>query len=253
MQEGSRLEALYQARKCGTSVDAWADGLSLEDALKLQLDVADRFAAEGEMIGGWKVGLTSGPARDSMGKNYRPFGFVLSSRIFPSGARIPYAGILNCAIEAELCLVVDSPLRGAISPDAARASTRGVAPSLELVERRISSTRPDHATMLADGLNNWGMVVGDDILPEDFSQEDTTAKLTRSDELIASARAGVDLVIDDVFMSLSMLCRELDKYGRGIDAGQTVLTGAFVMAKVSAPSQWTARFADLGEVSVSFI
>jgi len=43
-----------------------------------------------------------------MGKDFRPFGYVLQSRIFSSGASAPLAKMLNCHIEPELCLIVGS-------------------------------------------------------------------------------------------------------------------------------------------------
>ena len=56
----------------------------LEAALQRQLDGLGSAAPAG-----WKVGLTSGAARDSMGEGFRPFGHIHRDRVFNSGARIP--------------------------------------------------------------------------------------------------------------------------------------------------------------------
>ena len=67
-----------------------SDRQQLEAGLQRQLDaLGDRAPA------GWKVGLTSGAARDSMGEGFRPFGHILPDRVFDSGARIPLAGPAN--------------------------------------------------------------------------------------------------------------------------------------------------------------
>src|SRR5262245_27465325 len=133
------IDALYVGRKNGSSPSRLDQvQLSVEDALAIQLGVLGRFVTAGEKRGGWKVGLTSGQARDRMGKDFRPFGYVLRSRIFQSGAAVPRTKVLNCSVEPELCLVIGSPLRGdAVDVADAKAAVRAVAPAFEINERRI--------------------------------------------------------------------------------------------------------------------
>ena len=102
------IDALYTARKNGLSPSGLDEvEFDLEEALELQLGVLSRFEAAGEKRGGWKVGLTSGGARDRMGKDFRPFGYVLKNRILSSGSSAPAAKILNCSVEPELCRPLD--------------------------------------------------------------------------------------------------------------------------------------------------
>src|SRR6266545_1485215 len=161
VDQAAVIDALYVARKNGSQPSGLAQvQLELEEALEMQLRVLGRFEAEGEKLGGWKVGLTSGNARDRMGKDFRPFGYVLQSRIFPSGATVPVAKIVNCAIEPELCLIIGSPLRGdAVGVTEAKAAVRAVAPAFEINQRRVGSDA-GQALLLADGLAQWGIVVG---------------------------------------------------------------------------------------------
>jgi 2-keto-4-pentenoate hydratase len=132
----------------------------LDEALEMQLRVLRRFEAEGERLGGWKVGLTTGKARDRMRKDFRPFGYVLQSRIFPSGATVPVAKIMHCHVEPELCLITGSPLRGAaVGVTEAKAAVRAIAAVFEINEMRMR-TNTSQALLLADGLAQWGVVVG---------------------------------------------------------------------------------------------
>src|SRR5262244_40696 len=161
VDQAAVIDALYVARKNGVQPSGLDQvQLGLEGALAMQLRVLGRFEAEGERLGGWKVGLTSGNARDRMGKDFRPFGYVLQSRIFQSGATVPIAKIMNCALEPELCLIIGSPLHGdAVNAAEAKAAVRAVAPAFEINQRRVG---PDagQALLLADGLAQWGIVVG---------------------------------------------------------------------------------------------
>src|SRR5262249_52327150 len=76
------IDVLYEARRDGTEpVLGQGAQLDQETALRVQLGVLDRFVGDGEQLGGWKAALSSGTSRDMMGKDFRPFGYVLKSRI----------------------------------------------------------------------------------------------------------------------------------------------------------------------------
>lgn len=247
------IEMLHEARRSGRAVELPGDELDLDEALAVQLAVSDRFAAAGEPIGGWKVGQTSGPARESMGEGVRPFGYVLEHRILHSGDDIAVASIHDPVIEAELSLVLGEPLRGEVTQERARAAVDRVVASFEIVERRVAGKDPlDVGTKVAAGLNQWGLVLGESI-PTAAFHGGTRAELVRDGDPVGSAIAGEDLLIDDVFLSLAHLCARLDHHGRGLAAGQTVLTGAFVLAPVTGPGRWRATFREVGQVEVRFV
>jgi len=244
------VEALYTGRKNGeqpSGLDQVQFGL--DEALALQLRVLGRFESAGEKLGGWKVGLTSGAARDRMGKDFRPFGYVLQSRIFRSGASVPIAKIPNCAVEPELCLIIGSPLRGdTVDVAQAKAAVRAVAPAFELNQRRVG---PDggQALMLADGLAQWGIVVGPEAPVRDNLIE-TTVEFYRDGQLVETKTPGATM--DDPYLSLSGVCRLLHKYGLGLEPGQPVITGAFCHHAVRQPGTYRTVFSGIGEVAVRF-
>ncbi len=245
------IDTLYTARRDGlplTGLDLTQ--LGLEDALTMQLGVLGRFEAAGERRGGWKVGLTSGGARDRMGKDFRPFGYVLQHRILHSGATAPLAKILNCSVEPELCLIVGAPLRGDhVSAAEAKAAVRAVAPAFEINERRIL---PDsgHAMLLADGLAQWGIVVGPEAPVRD-GLIDTTVEFYRDEQLVETKTPGTTM--DDPYLSLARLCNRLHQYGVGLEPGQPVITGSFCHHAVRQPGAYRAVFVGIGEVAVKFI
>jgi 2-keto-4-pentenoate hydratase len=250
MDDETLLRALVQARLKGSAdAELSAAGRDLRQALILQLAVLDRLVASGERLGGWKVGLTAGARRDVMGKDFRPFGYVLDSRIFRSGDALAQDEITGCYLEPELCLVLGAPLRGDdIDPVAARAAVRAVAPAFELNEVRLPAGA-DHATTVADGLGNWGIVLGPEA-PVRSDLTETTVELWHDDELVATKTPGDSM--DDPFLSLSRLCGLLHQYGRGLQPGQRVITGSFCNHPVPGPGSWRADFSAIGEVAVRF-
>lgn len=252
MQDQSVLiDTLYTGRRDSVA----ASGLDpvqcdLEEALGLQLRVLERFTAGGEQLGGWKVGLTSGRARDRMGTGFRPFGYILHSRIFEAGSVLPRANILNCQLEPELCLIVGSALSGEkVSAAEAKAAVRAVAPAFEINEIRLGAdTGP--AALLADGLAQWGIVLG----PPAAVRDDlihTTAEFSQDGRLVETKTPGESM--DDPYLSLARLCRLLHAYGRGLEPGQPVITGSFCHHAITQPGTYRASFSDIGDVSVRFV
>jgi 2-keto-4-pentenoate hydratase len=243
------IQALYDARRGGAEpVGVEHLEISQPEALRAQLDVLRRLQSDGEALGGWKVGLTSGRMRDVMGKDFRPFGYVLKSRLFPSGAACPLAPIFRCRMEPELCLVLGKPLRGRVSVAEARDAVRGVAAAFEINELRVPPTwtRP---LLVADGLSQWGVVVGPEAPVRD-SLVDTTVRFYQDDDLLNEVTPGETM--DDPYLSLARLAAQLDEYGLGLEAGQPVITGSFCSTAVERPARYRATFSDVGEVVVSF-
>ncbi len=226
--------------------------LTIEEAEAMQLDILDRWCSRGESLGGWKVGLTSGSSRDAFGKGVRPFGHILHNRIIKSGDELKYSVIRRCGVENELCFIMDRDLSGlTVTPAMARAAIGGVAPAFEVNETRIVGAT-DGACRVADNLSHWGIVVGEPLRfrDNDFDFESLSVVLRRDGMEVERVDARGH--IDDHFVSIAALARELAKFGRGIRGGQRVITGSFTRQSVKGPSQWEADFGVFGTVSISF-
>ena len=97
--------------------------------------------------------MSSGAGRDMMGEGFRPFGYVLGSRVFGSGTR-SRSRALPALIEPELCLVLGEALAGVdVTPEQARAAVRGAAPAFEVIELRCPGVAaPPITRAVADGV-----------------------------------------------------------------------------------------------------
>jgi len=244
------IDTLYHARRNGTRpAHIEPSPSNLDEALAVQLHVLRRFEAAGERLGGWKVGLTSGKARDRMGKDVRPFGYVLRSRVFSSRATLPVASIMRCHIEPELCLIVGSALRGRdVDHQQAKATVRAVAPAFEINEVRV---QPDQGSLslVADGLAQWGIVVGPEAPVRD-GLVNTTVTFSHNGQVVETKTPGATM--DDPYLSLARLCRRLHSFGLGLEPGQPVITGSFCHHAVTQPGGYSAAFSGVGTVSVRF-
>ncbi len=227
---------------------------SIDEGQTICVGLLDRLLAEGEQLGGWKLGLTSGRSRDAFGTGIRPFGFILASRIHPSGAileRLPGLGVEN-----ELCWVLAEPLAGeSVTAEDARRAVAGVAPAFELNQSRL----PDDAApglRVADNLSQWGLVVGELLsIPGAFDLdvllEELTVTLLCDEGFCEQVPARGH--IDDHFESLARLARELARFGRSLAPGEHVITGAYTRQRVEHPATWRGEFgAILGDVEITF-
>jgi 2-keto-4-pentenoate hydratase len=250
----SAAEVMFAAARSGrldpaalAPFDGWPDG-ELDGGLAVQLQVLSRWEAAGETLGGWKVGLTSRAGRDSMGPGFRPFGYVLTSRILDAGAEIAAAGG-NFALEPEIGLTLGTALGGEVTVGQARAAVESVHPAFEILQRRVPASGRKPVIRLSDGLGQWGVVMGPGHTP-DTGLEELTVELFRDGTLVGSGGAGPE-VVDSPFLSLVRVCRELARHGRRLEAGQRVITGSLLdPVELDGPSTWEARFGSLGTVSL---
>jgi 2-keto-4-pentenoate hydratase len=243
---------LFDARRSGRpGLDLSSYRLDRASALHLQLAVLDRFLADGDTLAGWKVEFTAGAAKDRLGVGYRPFGYILQSHVFEPGSHIRWGDVATGATvraDAEVCLVLDKDVSGVIDRDRACKAVGEVVPALEITQRRRAPDCDD-ATVLADGCANWGIVAGTKGCAPSDGLGGIGVELLHNGTVVNVRDA--HHVMDDPFVSLAALSASLASHGQLLRAGQRVITGAFVTTEV-APGTWQARFAGLGEVSVTF-
>lgn len=243
-------DEVYRGHLSGEIVATPAlEALTPEEGLQVQLAVLDRLRADGEEIGGWKIGMTSGSARDAMGKGVRPFGYILKSRIHASGSTVALGPKGPDGIEPELDFRVEHPLKGAsLTAEAIRNAVSPAIPSFELLASRLKGTTNPGAA-IASGLSNWGLVLAQ---PSGWRGDiaDIAATLHRDGDLVG--KAGPQFEIDDPMQSIITLCRTLDRFGLGLERGQHIITGAFHKSAVEAPGKWTGSFAGVGTVEITF-
>ena len=223
--------------------------LSLAQGQKIQLALLQRWLDNGEQLGGWKIGMTSGASRNAMGDGIRPFGFILASRIKTKGDTMSVAALHKGQVENELCFCMDKPLGANATADSARASVRAVLPAFEINQKRLPADAPA-GLRVADNLSNWGIAIGEGSPPPAHIQDldDMTVTLSGSDGVIEQvASAGH---IDNHFRSIATLARSLSDYGHALQPGQYVITGAYGKTPF-APGIYCGDFGpDIGAVEV---
>ena len=203
---------------------------SADEGQALQFQLLDRWLNEGEELGGWKIGMTSGESRDALGVGVRPSGFVLKSRIFASGAQLPRSRLFKGGVENELCFIVGQALGDGATPTGAKSAMSGLAPGFEINQKRLP---PGSAPGLriADNLSNWGIVCGEPITDAQLSDNLSALQVTLN-ELTNTGENEIESVASDGHMdphyeSLAILAQRLADFGHSLTPGQQVITGAY--------------------------
>ncbi len=246
-------DRLWEARQKGDHAPDWLNGaLTLEQALDVQLGLLERKLAQGEALGGWKVGLTSERARSALGVDERPFGHVLASRVQKSGAHLAPGEISRPSIEPEMCFTIGRRIQGdRVSRDEIAGSVARVAAGFELNERRPGSARPDFCAMVTDCLAQWGIVDGEGVeLAKAGDLGAVRCTLARDGEQVYTGLSRDEL--DDHLDSLSRLVAGLSAHGRALEPGQRVITGAFARFAAEPGQHWRADYEGIGRVEVVF-
>lgn len=224
---------------------------SVVDGQELQFAVLSRLEAEGERLGGWKIGWTSRGARDRSG-GARPVGYVLSSRILESGATLRRSAVPALRVEPELVLTLGDSLSGReVTAAEARAAVVDVRPGFELLWPRLPEG-VNESIRLGNGLNNWGIVIGPPIDPATDLRGLAVDLRVDGASRLTGAMAPDN--IDDPFEALSVACHDLAAFGRGFEAGQRLLAGSITPSiPATEGDRFEAVFGDLGSVSLTFL
>jgi len=222
------------------------EAVDFDEGQFMQVDLLNRWLAQGEQLGGWKIGMTSGASRNALGEGLRPFGFVLDSRIKLSGDSLELDALCRGQVENELCFLIGAPLGADATREDAVAAVAGIVPAFEINQKRL----PGNASAglrVADNLSNWGIVVGKPVMPNDAL--DALNVATLADGEIVESVSSADH-IDDHFESLATLARRLAAFGQSLEAGQYVITGAYGKTPF-AKGHFRGEFSlDIGSVEV---
>lgn len=250
-------QALFAARRDRTPIAPLSDTdptLTIADAYAIQEAYAAAIVAdEGGTVVGYKLGLTSKPMQELLGVDQPDYGPVLSSMVFDDGASLRAGALIQPRAEAEIALVLGSPLRGpsCTRADAAAAVTSARA-AIEVVDSRIVDWRITLVDTIADLASSAAIVLGRDVVPTDGWEPRLTGMVVAKDGETQATGAGA-AAMGDPLETVAWLANTLAPFDVTLEAGHFVMTGALHAAfPVEAGVVVAAEFDRLGSVSVRF-
>lgn len=231
---------------------AWRDRLSLDDAYRVQLALVDRRCTGAVTQIGWKVGLTARPIQEQFGVHEPVFGCLLSEGRVASGRTFRHADLIAPGFENEICVVLGRELAGAAlgTGDVARAVAR-CHPALEIIETRGDFTS-QLALALADNAQQKYFVLGAPVpLTPDLDLSAIGVRVLVNGAAVGAGRG--DAVLGHPLASVAWLAGKLAAYGRGLRAGDHVMTGSFTRQfPIARGDRIRAEFDRVGPVEAAF-
>lgn len=236
-----------------TPLTEQAAELTLPEAYAIQRDLEQAVVARGERVIGWKVGFTGAALQEAYGVTEPVAGFVLASGVFGSGAAVPAARFVGLGVEAEVAFLLKAELAGpGVTAASALLAVEGALPALELIDFRFGG-KPRGVDMIADGVAANAIVLGGaltSVIGLDLALEGVVFE--QNGQVVSTNTAAE--VMGNPLNSLAWLANTLGRAGRGLRAGDIVLTGS--IGKVLRPKVGEfvrASFTRLGSAACRFV
>jgi 2-oxo-hept-3-ene-1,7-dioate hydratase len=227
-------ESLQRAEKSRTQIRHLSlqfPNITIEDAYAIQKAWIDIKLAEGRVVKGHKIGLTSKAMQSALNIDEPDSGVLLDDMFFADGGLVPSDRFIATRVEAELAFIVKQRLAGpgCTMFDVLNA-TDFVVPALEILDTRIERVDPGtKATRkifdtIADNAANAGIVLGSRPLDADLRW--IGALCFRNGQLEETGLAAG--VLNHPATAVAWLANKIAALGLALEAGQVVLAGSFI-------------------------
>lgn len=207
--------------------------MTIEDAYAIQKEWVGLKLAEGRVLKGHKIGLTSKAMQASSQIDEPDYGALLDDMFFDDGCDIPTDRFIVPRIEVELAFVLAKPLRGPNCTlfDVYNA-TDYVIPALELIDARCHNIDPETNRprkvfdTISDNAANGAVILGGrPIKPRDLDMRWISALLYRNGVIEESGVAAA--VLNHPANGVAWLANKLAPHNVELQPGQIILGGSF--------------------------
>ena len=254
---------LYDARKARTQLrhfSAEHRGMTIEDGYAIQREWVRLELADGRVIKGRKIGLTSRAMQQASQITEPDYAPLMDDMFFAAGGDIDIERFIAPRVEVELAFVLHSPLRGpGITIFDVLRATEYVTPALEIIDARIEQfdrdTRAPRKVFdtIADFAANAGIVVGGlPVRPDAVDLRWVGALLHKNAVIEETGIAAA--VLNHPAAGVAWLANKIAPYDEGLKAGDVVLGGSFTRPTgVTRGDVLHADYGRLGAISIRFV
>jgi len=252
----SAAELLYTAQNGRAPIGPLTERfpeLDVEGAYAIQQVNLGRRIAEGRVVAGHKIGLTSEPMQTLLGVDEPDFGYILDDMVLTTGSAVPCGRFCAPRVEPEIAFLLREPLRGpGVTAAEVRAATKAVAVALEVVDSRIADWKLTLPDTVADNASSGAVVLGQ-WHPFDSRTDLAAARASLSLNGVEIDTGVGAAVMGDPAEAVAWLANALAPFGTEILTDQFVMSGSFTSAAfVHAGYHAATTISGLGTVSLSF-
>jgi 2-keto-4-pentenoate hydratase len=247
-----QLHQAYRGCRATPPITDTDPDLGMAEGYAIQQEFVRLLETEGEVIVGYKVGLTSKAMQTMLGVDQPDFGPLFASGFHQSPAHVSVGRFIAPRVEAEIGLVLGEDLSGPNCTIAdVRAAAAGVVAALEIVDSRITDWKIKLADTIADLASGGAFVRSAEVIAlGDWEPRLTGVVFTMNDEIIATSAGAAAL--GDPLAVVAWLANMLSSAGVRLRAGQIIMTGALhAMVPLNAGDHVVAAFDRLGRVEMT--
>jgi 2-keto-4-pentenoate hydratase len=249
-------ELLWSAAAAGTAIPPLRETfptLTEQDAYAVQEFNTQRRLTEGGRLVGRKIGLTARAVQQQLGVDQPDYGLLFADMAVADGEPVRWSRLMQPKVEAEVALVIEHDLAepGITIAHLLRAVAFAL-PAIEIVGSRIADWNIRFVDTVADNASSSAFVLGNTPVPLDgLDLRLAGMVMERAGEQV-SLGAGAACLGHPLNAAL-WLANKMAEVGRGLKAGDVVLTGALgPMVPVRPGDVFEARIQGLGSVRAVF-
>lgn len=253
---------LYEARKAGVQLRHFSrrhPEMTIDDGYAIQRAWVRLEQADGRVIKGRKIGLTSRAMQLSSQITEPDYAPLMDDMFFEQGGDIPIKRFIAPRVEVELAFILGKPLQGpGVTIFDVLAATDYVSPALEIIDARIEQFDRDTKASrkvfdtISDFAANAGIVLGGrPVRPDAVDLRWVGAMLFKNGVIEETGLAAA--VLNHPAQGVAWLANKIAPHGERLNAGDVVLAGSFTRpATAVAGDGLHADYGPLGTVSFRF-
>ena len=233
--------------------------MTIEDGYAIQREWVRLELADGRIIKGRKIGLTSRAMQQASQITEPDYAPLMDDMFFENGADIAVERFISPRVEVELAFVLSAPLcgPGVTLLDVLRVSAY-VVPALEIIDARIERLDRDTKAprkvfdTIADFAANAGVVLGGRPVRPDALDLRWVGALLFKNAVIEETGLAAG-VLNHPATGVAWLANKIAPFNEQLNAGDVVLSGSFTRPTIAERGDVIhADFGTLGSISVRF-
>ena len=234
--------------------------MTIEDGYAIQREWVKIKLAEGHVIKGRKIGLTSRAMQRSSQIDEPDYAPLLDSMFIESGQDIPVDRFIAPRVEVELAFVLNKPLRGpGVTLFDVLDATAYVTPAVEIIDARIEQfdreTKAPRKVFdtISDFAANAAIVTGGrPVRPMDVDLRWVGALLYKNGAVEDSGLAAA--VLNHPATGVAWLANKIAPYGESLNANDVILSGSFTSPMAAcAGDTFHVDYGSLGGIALNFV
>lgn len=245
------LQAQHSVRPATRLSDDFP-GMDADDAYGIQTAMVALQREHGQLVRGYKIGLTSKAMQDAVGINEPDYGHLFDNMLHSDGVRLSAGTFIVPRIEVELAFVLEQALKGpGVTVSDVLQATRHVIPALEIIDARTTLPR-QFVDTLADNASSAGVITGGrPVRPMDVDLRWLGAVLSKNAMIEESGMSAA--VLGHPAAGIAWLANRLGQRGTSLEPGQLLLGGSFTRpVAVAAGDVIHVDYGPLGSIAVAF-